>query len=247
MYGYRLWFILLCILAPAFVAGQVETSDLTGGQAEVSHEPWARLLHQYVDKSGNVNYKGFKQDGAALADYLSYLGKHQPAGDAAKEKLLAYYINLYNAATVKLILDNYPVSSIRDLKKPWARKWIKVGDKPHSLQQIEHRILRKLDEPRIHFAINCASVSCPKLLNVPFEAKKLEQQLEKVSRGFIKDSLKNRISPDKISLSALFKWYKKDFTKNGSIQEFIAPYTPVPVSPDAEIDYLPYDWSLNEQ
>ncbi|MBT8323548.1 MAG: DUF547 domain-containing protein [Eudoraea sp.] len=247
MSGDRLWFILLCILAPTFVAGQMPASDPIDGQTELNHKRWALMLQQYVDESGKVNYTGFKQDESALADYLNYLGKHQPLGDATKEELLAYYINLYNAATIKLILEHYPVSSIRDIKQPWGRKWIAVGDQQYSLNQIEHRILRKLEEPRIHFAINCASISCPKLLKVPFEAKRLEQQLEEVTRGFINDSLNNKITPDKISLSALFKWYRNDFTSSGSLQEYIRRYSKKPFAAKAKVEFIKYDWGLNEQ
>ncbi len=247
MSGDRFIAFLCGILASTLISAQIATSQRIGSDAELSHKQWAGLLHKHVDKTGNVNYKAFKKDEDALADYLSYLGSHNPGETDSRDELLAYYINLYNAATVKLILEHYPVSSIRDIKNPWGRKGITVGDQQYSLNQIEHKILRKMGEPRIHFAINCASVSCPKLLGVPFEAQKLEQQLQDVSRYFINDSLKNRITVNKLSLSALFKWYKSDFTLSGSLAEYISRYSEIPFSPKPKVEFLKYDWRLNEQ
>lgn len=213
----------------------------------ISHQQWDSLLEQYVDQQGNVNYKAFKKDEDALNDYLEHLQRHEPGNDWNRTEILAYYINLYNAATVQLILHNYPVSSIRDIKQPWGRKWIQVGEKALSLNQIEHKILRKMGEPRIHFALNCASASCPKLLNTAFKAATLEEQLDKVTREFINDPNKNEIAPERIALSALFKWYKKDFTSQGSLLNYISQYSDESFLANAKVDYLKYDWSLNEQ
>lgn len=247
MTGYAVRYLFFCILiwvpfGYATIAQQPDNQEST-----VNHQEWGNLLTQYVDSEGNVDYPSFKQDLAPLEHYLEYLGKFQPGEDWSKEERLAYYINLYNAATVKLILDHYPVNSIRDIKQPWARKWIRVGNEQLSLNQIEHKILRKMGEPRIHFALNCASASCPKLLDTPYEASELEQQLKFVTREFINDPLRNEISDDKIALSALFKWYKGDFTKTGSLLEFIAPYSKGSIQEGMKVKYKKYNWSLNEQ
>ena len=116
-----------------------------------------------------------------------------------------------------------------------------------SLGDIEHQILRKMEEPRIHFAINCASYSCPKLLNEAYTASQLEFQLQKATKGFISDSSRNQISSEKLHLSNIFKWYKKDFTQQGSVINYIQPYIAINIPTDAEINYLKYDWSLNER
>ncbi|MBO0321413.1 DUF547 domain-containing protein [Muricauda sp. CAU 1633] len=211
-----------------------------------SHEVWNTLLKNHVDENGNVKYSVFKQDAAQLNDYLSHLAQHPPSPTWSKEDSLAYYINLYNAATVKLIVDHYPVESIKDIPNRWDKKWIYVGNSTLSLNHIEHEILRKMNEPRIHFAINCASYSCPKLLNEAFMPEKMEQQLNQVAQDFVNDPTKNRFENGEAQLSKIFKWYKGDFTEDTSLLEFINPYLKNPIGSDADIDYLDYDWSLND-
>ncbi|NAS12792.1 DUF547 domain-containing protein [Poritiphilus flavus] len=213
---------------------------------ELDHTAWDKLLKKYVSADGNVVYTKFKEDLPALTDYLKYLGANEPAETASANERLAFYINLYNAATVKLILDNYPVSSIKEIKAPWATKWIQLGDRKISLGQIEHKILRKMGEPRIHFAINCASYSCPKLLNEAFTSGKMEQQLAEVTRSFIEDKSRNVIGEDTLQLSEIFKWYKKDFTASGTLIDYLEANGSGPIQPKTKIEYLKYDWSLNE-
>lgn len=212
----------------------------------ISHESWNTLLKRYVDNQGNVNYKSFKSDDAKLQTYLDFLANNKPTTDWSKNEKLAYYINLYNAATVKLILDNYPTKSIKNIRSPWGKKWVKIGDKLHSLGGIEHKILRKMDEPRIHFAINCASYSCPKLINSAFTANEMEMQLAQATKDFINDTTRNKFNDSSAKLSEIFKWYKGDFTENGTILEYIKKHTDKPINTKSKISYLNYDWSLNE-
>jgi len=103
-----------------------------------------------------------------------------------------------------------------------------------------------MNEPRIHFAINCASFSCPKLLNTAFTANQMEAQLHEVTLDFVNDKTRNRISKEKMQLSNIFKWYKKDFTENGSLVNYIKPYAEIEINTNTDIDYLKYDWNLNE-
>ncbi len=211
-----------------------------------SHDTWHTLLKKYVNDKGDVDYNAFQKDVVELDEYLNYLAENSPTKDWSKNEKLAYYINLYNAATVKLILNNYPTKSIKDLKNPWGKSWVKTGDGKLSLGDIEHKILRKMNEPRIHFAINCASYSCPKLLNQAFTAANMEKRLEQVTNEFINDPSRNQIAVEKVMLSNIFKWYKKDFTENGSLIDYIKPYTQIAISRNTTINYLKYDWSLNE-
>ena len=211
-----------------------------------AHADWNTLLKKYVTDAGNVDYKNFKNDISSLDAYLKQLAENDPANNWSKKERLAYYINLYNAATVKLILDNYPIKRIKDINKPWGKKWVRVGNTTYSLGNIEHKILRKMNEPRIHFAINCASYSCPKLLNVAFTAANMETLLQKATNGFINDTKRNKISTNKVQLSNIFKWYKKDFTGNGTLIEYLNTYLTTKINDNADIDYLKYDWSLNE-
>ncbi|WP_446050309.1 DUF547 domain-containing protein [Zobellia laminariae] len=217
-------------------------------QSEVlDHTAWNSLLKKYVDNTGNVDYEGFNNDQAALTSYLEYLGNTSPSDIWSKEEALAYYINLYNAATVQLILNNYPTKSIKDIKDPWGKEWVRIGSETFSLGDIEHKILRKMNEPRIHFAINCASFSCPKLLNEAYTSEKIEDQLQQASEDFVNDPTRNIISKEKLQLSNIFKWYKKDFTENGSLIDYIKTYSQKDIDPKADIKYVTYDWSLNEK
>jgi len=213
----------------------------------LDHSSWNTLLKKYVDTDGNVVYKSFKNDTDTLNQYLRYLAQNTPSNSAKKNERLAYYINLYNAATVKLILDNYPLTSIKDIKDPWGKKLVEIGGQQVSLGHIEHRILRKMSEPRIHFAINCASYSCPKLLGAAFTASKMEVQLQKATREFIQDTTRNQIASNNVQLSNIFKWYKKDFTdKDSSLIDYINSYTKTTIESNAKIKFLKYDWNLNE-
>ena len=220
----------------------------TNDKENVNHKEWDILLKKYVDKDGNVDYKGFLNDKSTLENYLDHLAQNPPSNSWNVQELLAYYINLYNAHTVNLILDNYPVASIKDLNGPWTRSFVKVGNEDLSLGGIENSILRKMNEPRIHFAINCASYSCPNLLNEAFVASKIEQQLEKATLSFI-NGTKNDISNSSPKLSKIFKWYKKDFTVNGKkdLIAYINQYSTVKINSDATVGFKEYNWSLNEK
>ncbi|MBT8315409.1 MAG: DUF547 domain-containing protein, partial [Maribacter sp.] len=182
-----------------------------------------------------------------LKDYLDYLAKNPISATASKEERLAYYINLYNAGTVQLILENYPLESIKDIFRPWGKDRVKIGDYTYSLGEIEHDVLRKMNEPRIHFAINCASFSCPKLLNEAFTASNVEQLLDKATYDFINDPSKNILSHNAIELSKIFKWYKGDFTEGNTLIDYLNKYSDIDISNDSEIHYLTYDWRLNEK
>lgn len=210
------------------------------------HTDWDILLQKHVTDTGDVDYVAFSKDSELLDTYLKMLAESPPAKNWTKHEKLAYYINLYNAGTVKLILENYPVKSIKDINSPWGKKRVKIGNRKFSLGSLEHSILRKMNEPRIHFAINCASYSCPKLLNRAFTASKMEKQLEQATRDFILDIKRNRILSQKAELSEIFKWYKGDFTANGTLMEYIGQYIPQKISNNMEIEYIDYNWSLNE-
>lgn len=217
-------------------------------QPPVNDSIWDNLLQKHVDKQGNVNYKGFLKDRTQLKKYLNQLSDNPPQTSWSRNETLAYYINVYNAFTVELILENYPVKSIKDIRRPWGRKFFKLGDTRYSLNNIEHDILRKMDEPRIHFAINCASVSCPKLYNKAFTASKLEEQLDTLTRYFINSS-ENKISENELQLSNIFKWYEKDYLIDGiqSLAQYVIQYTDVKINPNAKVSFLDYNWDLNEK
>src|SRR5690606_36535492 len=147
---------------------------------------------------------------------------------------------------IKLIVDNYPIKSIKDLKNPWDQKFIPIGKQPMSLNEIEHDILRKMNEPRIHFAIVCASKSCPKLLNEAYLPSKLDLQLTVATVEMTSDESMDNITQDQLNVSRLFKWFRAEFTLSGSLIDFIHQYTAVDISPQAKRRYTHHIWDLNE-
>lgn len=223
----------------------------------VNHDVWHKVLQKYVSTEGNVNYKGLKNNRKELDAYLKLLQANHPQSTWTEPQRLAYWINAYNAFTVDLILQHYPVKSIRDIgglikipgvQSAWDISFIVIEGKKYSLGDIEHKILRKeFNEPRIHFAINCASYSCPKLINQAFKAAKIEEQLQQVSIDFINDTKRNTIAKDKVELSKIFDWYKSDFTADGkTLIQYINQFTKIKINNNAKLAFAKYNWNLNE-
>lgn len=223
------------------------TSTTANSQVNVDHSQWNALLKKHVNNEGLVDYKGFQKDREQLNNYLTKLSSYTPSNNWSVQELLAYYINLYNAYTVDLILENYPVKSIKDINGAWTKGIVPVGDKKLSLGGIENGILRKMNEPRIHFAINCASISCPKLLREAYTAAKINEQLDKATRQFI-NSDKNEISAQQLKVSKIFDWYKDDYKVAGKtdVIAFINQYSNTKIDPSATLAYKEYNWNLNE-
>lgn len=211
-----------------------------------NHNRWNTLLSKNVTKNGNVDYKAFKNNPLELQVYIDDLTHNLPTEDWDKNDKLAYWINAYNALTIDLIIRNYPTKSIKDIKDPWDQRLWKFGNKWQNLNDIEHKILRNMNEPRIHFAIVCASVSCPKLQNEAFTALNIEAQLVKATNEFLNDTSKNKLSEDRIQLSKLFKWFKKDFENSGSLIDFLNLYTDIKISSKAKKSFMDYNWNLND-
>jgi hypothetical protein len=222
-----------------------------------SHDAWDKLLKAHVTAEGKVDYKGFIKDSVALNAYLKTLSDNPP--DTNKwtiNEQKAFWINAYNAFTIKLVTKYYPIKSIKDIgssiqvpfvNTPWDVKFIQIGKEKMDLNNIEHQHLRrKFGDPRVHFAIVCASKSCPKLLNEAYRADKLDAQLDQEAKAFLSDVTRNKISADAPQISKLFDWYKMDFTKKGTLIEFLNKYSAVKINANANITYLTYDWNLNE-
>lgn len=211
-----------------------------------NHNNFNELLKKHVDEKGNVNYKGFKTDWKSLKQYINQLAQNTPQSTWSKNEILAYWINAYNALTIDLILRHYPVKSIKDIKDPWKQRFWKLNQKWYNLDEIEHQILRKMNEPRIHFAIVCASVSCPKLLNKAYSANNLDEDLTLTTKAFLNDASKNEISSQHIKLSKIFKWFAKDFKTEGSLIDFLNRYSDIKISANAKKSFKDYNWNLNE-
>jgi hypothetical protein len=211
-----------------------------------AHGVWDVLLQKHVSSTGKVDYKGFAADKAELEKYLNHLAKNPAREEWPRTEQMAYWINAYNAFTVKLIIDHYPVASIMKIHggNPWDVKWIKLGGKTYTLNQIEHDILRpRFNDARIHFAVNCAAASCPPLLYRAWSAANLERYLEQQTRKFINNQKYNLLSADKVQLSKIFEWYAADFD---NIIDFLNRYSDTKINPKAKVEYLEYDWGLNE-
>jgi hypothetical protein len=241
---------------------------------EALHRPWQALLSQHVtpinkSHSSQVDYAGMKKDQLKLNAYLTSLGTidKQAFTQWPAPKQLAFLINAYNAWTIALILTVYPdLESIKDLgsffSSPWSKQFIPLLGETRSLDNIEHELIRgdnKYGDPRIHFAVNCASIGCPALREEAYSADKLEQQLAEQTVRFLTDTSRNRFTGQNMTLSAIFKWYGDDFTLgfrgSNSLPTFILLYhkalnlTPVQKtglqSADMTINFLDYDWALN--
>jgi hypothetical protein len=230
----------------------------TGTAAPVDHAAYDRLLKKYVTEKGLVNYKAWKADPQELNQYLDQLSKNPPAASWSKPEQMAYWINAYNAYTIRLILNHYPVKSIKDIGSkikipfvttPWAAEFFSIGGKKMSLDDIEHGTLRKkYDDPRIHFALVCASISCPRLRNEAYTADKLDRQLDEQGRDFLNNPVKNNVGQQSAQLSKYFDWYKGDWSKNGqSVAKWVNKYAATKMNPDAKVSYLDYNWNLNQQ
>lgn len=229
--------------------GETKTEDFLNEVTSdkiFNHSSWNTLLQKHVSNKGLVNYKGFKSSRNELLNYITYLGAHTPQDSWTKEDKLAYWINAYNAMTIDLILRYYPVKSIKDINNPWEQRLWKLGEKWYNLNEIEHQILRKMDEPRIHFAIVCASFSCPKLLNEAYTSLNIDSQLTKATKDFLSDPERNNISQNNLMLSKIFQWFAKDFKQTGALIDFLNQYSEITISEKAKKKFKDYNWNLNE-
>lgn len=262
---YIRWLLLVTILL------QGQTAIAT----TVSHELWDQLLQVYVvsddgGKSTHVDYQGFHRDRSQLKIYLDALAsvsQHQFDQMDTPEQL-AFLINAYNAWTVELILTAWPeLSSIKDLggffSSPWSKAFVSLLGETRSLDDIEHQLIRgsgRYNDPRIHFAVNCASIGCPALRAEAYRGSKLDQQLDEQTALFLNDRSRNRVEKATIKLSSIFKWYREDFEKGWQgfhrLEEFLFLYADELGIPhtmmgkltlgDANIEFLDYDWRLNK-
>ncbi|WP_411893389.1 DUF547 domain-containing protein [Winogradskyella sp. A2] len=222
-----------------------EPPKLIAVKDQFDHARWHKILQKHVSENGKVDYLGIKNS-MDLDVYIDMITHTMPNDTWTKSEKLAYWINAYNALTIDLILRNYPIKSIKDIKDPWGQRFWQFGDKWLNLNYIEHNILRKMDEPRIHFAIVCASDSCPKLLNEAYTASDSESQLTKATKDFLNDKSKNEINSNSLKLSKIFKWFANDFKQNGSLIDFLNKYSEITISENAKKSYKDYNWELND-
>ncbi len=242
---------ILCFLLPGILMG---LAGPAWSDTPVDNSLYAELLNKYV-KNGMVDYQGFKNVEAKLDRYLKILEETDPKALSRNEQF-AFYINAYNAWTIKLILSDYPgVQSIKDLgslfKSPWKKKIARIDGDVVTLDNIEHDTLRpRFKDPRIHFVVNCASKSCPPLRSEPYRGAVLDQQLTEMTKNFINDPVYNRLEGNTLYVSSIFKWYSEDF--DDDIVGFFEKYAEGGLKEklqkqagEIDVEYLDYDWSLN--
>jgi hypothetical protein len=251
-----------------FLAGLAFFACLADARAfDHSHALWNGLLQKHVVLAGGgrasqVRYAAMQQDRPVLKGYLESLSgaKEEEFNAWTRPQRMAFLINAYNAFTVELILANYPVKSIKDIggvfDNRWKRKFFSLFGRPASLDQIEHEMLRKpgaYDEPRVHFALNCASTGCPMLREEAYAAERLDRQLEEQTERFLSDRSRNRFAGGRLEVSKLFDWYQEDFAPR---ERFLAKYAALLAENPAgrklvaegraAISFLEYDWTLND-
>lgn len=213
---------------------------------------FSALLITYVDSNGNVDYKGLRKSSDILDVYLNDLNKTIPTEEWSSNKAKSFWINVYNAYIIKLILKTYPLKKITDIKiegkNAWKIPFVKVGGHLYSLDYVEHKILRRWhNDPRIHVGLNATSVSGPRFINFVFTEANVDAKLEELMSKFINDETKNKITATKVEVSKIFDWYKEDFTHNISLIDYLNKYSKVRIDNTAEIVYSKYDWSLNDK
>ena len=264
---------VLCALALVGLPHAPSWAQATG--FDHTHSAWTALLRKHVvllggGQASQVRYTGLASDRAAFKAYLAQLSAVPAAAFEAfsKPQQMAFLINAYNAFTVELILGRYPkLESIRDLgnflSKPWSIRNVPLLGRTMTLDEIEHDTLRargRYDDPRIHFAVNCASVGCPMLREEAFVAERLDAQLEEQADRFMADRSRNRYAGGKLEVSRIFDWYGKDFAQGhqgiGSLAAFMARHADRLAEAPADRErirnqavplvFLDYDWKLND-
>jgi hypothetical protein len=256
---------LFLILGPA---GYAQSEPI-----QIDHFDHSRydLLLKVSVREGLVDYGHLSKSSMVLDQYIKRMaipGQHEIEA-MPRNQQIAFWINSYNAITLKYILEDYPVRSVKDIKGVWDRKQLPVGGRQVTLNQIEHEILRKIfKEPRIHFALVCASISCPELGSEAFTGQDLDAQLDEAARKFLNDPTRNRIDMESgtVYLSRIFDWYGDDFVKDfgdhpklraqfgkklGAVLNYMRNHLSADraawiESGDYKVKFLPYDWGLND-
>ena len=265
--------------ALAFVATMTSSDALAGANSyvgtkthsgpsvsmdRIDHSPWDGLLRKYVDENGLVNYRDWHASSAdqqQLSGYLSTLSTASRKLPASPDAKKAFWINAYNAVTVSGILREYPTSSIRNHTAKllgyniWKDYQLYVDGQPYALEDMEHKILRPMSDPRVHFAIVCASIGCPRLLNEAYVPQRLEEQLETNARDFFSRSQNFKCDANgNFELSSILDWYGEDFGSDRKAQlRRMAPWLPTAETRQAaeqgnvSVSFQDYDWNLNEK
>lgn len=259
----------LCLAAPAAAAPEAEPWDRwrphdPTSEATVDHGAWTAFLKRYVARDetldlDRVRYAAVTDaDRAALEAYIRRL-ENTAIADYDRDEQFAFWLNLYNAVTVRLVLDAYPVDSIRDIhgglfdRGPWDREVTAVADTELTLNDIEHRILRPIwNDPLIHYGVNCASVGCPNLRTRAYTGAEVHMQLRENARAYVNSPRGVRIDDGRVVVSKIYDWYQEDFGGSEAgvishLRRYAAPALSARLDAADGIDGYAYDWSLNDK
>jgi hypothetical protein len=255
--SYPMAFTRLPLAFLALLAMFVFIPPPAHGSQKVDNRLYAELLAKHT-RDGLVDYASFKTEHPKLKKYLGHMANINP--DAlSRDDAFAYYINLYNAATIDLVLENYPgIDSIKDIGgffgNPWKIDFIALKGKKVHLDHLEHEIMRPTyKDPRLHFAVNCASLGCPPLYAKPFEGGTLDATLDKLTRQNMSDPVHTRLEGDDLYVSKVFDWFGEDWGERDQKVAFVRKYSPPEQA--AKIDqlgsrldlkYSHWDWTLND-
>ncbi|MBF0238039.1 MAG: DUF547 domain-containing protein [SAR324 cluster bacterium] len=250
------------IAAPSADLWETWTRNNPVNQNQINHEPWQEFLNMYLETQhasgiNRVRYARVStEDRQSLADYLKQMSQTQITA-YSKQEQKAFWINLYNALTVQIILKNYPVQSIRDIKSgffsfgPWDMKLMEIEGEKITLNDIEHRILRPLwQDNRVHYALNCASLGCPDLQPQAFTRENTETLLDSAARAFINHERGAKFEKDELVLSSIYHWFKTDFGgTDASVIEHLIQFADAPLAEKLRSYHESwdhdYDWKLN--
>lgn len=257
--------LLAPMMGPSFAQASQSASETFSSSTMTAmknqtaiNAPYNDFLAKYVSEKDGINLVAYadvsNEDEQILEDYIEVLS-NTDISDYNDDEIMAYWFNLYNAKTIDVILDNYPLKSIRKIGfvGPWKKKLLTVNGEAMSLDDIEHGTIRATyDEPRIHFAFNCASIGCPNLKMTAWEAATLEADLTQASIDFINSPRGVSVSDNgKLTGSSLFKWYKKDFGETSQeVVDYLSQFAKGDIKAAMEgaskFDKFEYDWDLNE-
>ena len=253
--------LTLAAAAPALAADDAIERFRPAGSATVDHSAFDTLLTKHVRPDGEgytrVDYAGLATDHATLDAYLDELATVSPA-DLSRDEAHAYWINLYNAKTLDVVLDHYPVESIRRINLggalfkpgPWSKEILAIDGTELTLDDVEHRIVRAIfDDPMSHYGLNCASYSCPNLMPTAYTGANVDALLEESGRQYVGHDRGVRVRDGRITASKIFQWYADDFGGEDALKAHwtsLADGEKAAEIDAAEIARYRYDWSLND-
>lgn len=262
LYKIKSWLLFITLNMMCFSAFAAPKSDLWSywnqsnpqNTQTIDHHPWQDILNQYLLVNGENTLFSYNKvtssDSKKLNQYIQSLAQKDPR-ILNKREQYAYWVNLYNAITVQIILENYPVSSITKIGGifsfgPWDEKRLTITNQKVSLNDIEHRILRPIwQDPRTHYAVNCASLGCPNLQPKAFTSSNSEQLLSKAESSFIQSSKGVNIQGETVILSSIYDWFADDFGGKEKVWKYLQGKKPELKNKRLKITYE-YNWDLNE-